>query len=176
MLNGMGRGVYEMGDDSVWLKWMAFHDPYAKVKLWEMLRLSIVELGLFYLSMLGLVLMLWRTPFGKRLLALIAVSAFPHLVLAMTYESSGVERYMPFMPAVFIGFGYLVGSPVYGRQLRILAAILCCLHVPANLATASVRNVNYLVHRDPERLGIMTSSGQNSRVCSSSTAATVYFA
>jgi hypothetical protein len=164
MLNGMGRGVYEMGDDSVWLKWLAFHDPYAKVKLWEMVRLSIIELGLFYVSMLGLVGILWTTSFGKRLLALIAISALPHLILAMTYESSGVERYMPFMPAVFMGFGYALGSPVYSKRIHVLAAVLCCLHVPANLATASVRNVDYQVHRDPGRLALMTSAGPDSRI------------
>jgi hypothetical protein len=157
MLNGIGRGVYEMGDDSVWLKWYVFHDPYAKVSRWELLRLSIVELGVFYVSMLGLALMLWITPLGKRLLALIAISALPHVVLAMSYESGSVERYMAFMPAVFIGFGYVLGSAAYSKPIRVLAALLCCIHIPANLATASVRNVDHLVHRDPDRLGAMTS-------------------
>ena len=164
MLNGIGRVVYEMGNDSVWLKWFTFHDPYAKVSLWELVRLSIIELGMFYVSMLGLLWVLWTRPFGKRLLALIAISAIPNIILAMAYESSGGERYLPFMPPVFIGFGYVIGSTAYDKRTRVLVALLCCAHIPANLATANVRNVGHAVRRDPERLAVMTSLASNSRL------------
>ncbi len=164
MLNGIARGVFEMGDDSVWLKWFLFHDPYAKVRVWELVRLSMIELGLFYITMLALVLALWVTPFGKRLLALVVISTVPHVLVAVVYEGGSVERYIAFLPVVFIAFGYIVGSAAYSKRIRVLIAVLCCIHAPANLATASVRNVSYLVHRDPDRLSTMTSLGPNSRL------------
>ena len=110
MVSGMARSVYELGHDSVWLKWYRFHDPYAKVGIGELARESLSRIALFYASLLGLVILLWHSSFGKRLLLFIAVAALPHIGVGLTYESSGVERYVGFLPALFLGFGYAIGS------------------------------------------------------------------
>jgi hypothetical protein len=53
--------------------------------------------------------------------------------LALSYESSSPERYLPALPAVAIGFGYAIGSADFSRRLRIPMAVLFCLPIPANL-------------------------------------------
>jgi hypothetical protein len=161
MVNGIGRSFYEMGDDSVWLKWYLYHDPYAKVSIWDLVKLSFTELALFYLALLSLLMSLWTSPTGKRLLALIAVTMLPHIALAVLYESGGGDRYMAFLPVIFIGFGYVIADQSLSVAQRAVVAVLCCLHIPANLATASVRNVGYLVHKEPDRLAVMTSLTPN---------------
>jgi hypothetical protein len=112
---------------------------------------------MFYLAMLTLLAALWTSPMGKRLLTLIALSTIPHLCLGLLFESGSVERYIAFLPVLFLGFGYAIGSPALSFAKRVAVAIICCLHAPANMAAASVRNVSYLVNRDPDRLAVMTS-------------------
>ena len=164
MINGMGRVFYDMADDSVWLKWYTFHDPFAKVHLWELIRLSVIELGAFYLTLLALAIALWSTAFGKRIFALTLVAMIPNLLLAITYESGGSERYECFLPELFLGVGYILGSNLYSKRVKVLIGVLACLHIPANLATANFRNVSYLVHRDPDRLAVMTSLSPKDRL------------
>ncbi len=164
LVNAMGRGFYEMGRDSVWLKWYVFHDPYAKVRALDLVTLSVTELVAFYMALLALILVLIRTPKGRRVLTFVAVATLPHLGLALFYENGSVERYLGFLPAMIIGFGYAVGSAEFPASGRAVAAILACLPIPANLATAAVRNVDHELHQDPDRLSAMTSLHPPSRL------------
>jgi hypothetical protein len=157
MVSGMARGFYELGDDSVWVKWFVFHDPYAKVGIRDLIRESLSRLALFYTALAGLVVLLWHTARGKRVLLFVAVAAVPHLVVALSYESGSPERYVGMLPALFLGFGYVVGSPELSRGRRIAAAVLCCLHIPFNMASASERNLSNVLERDPARLEVLFS-------------------
>jgi hypothetical protein len=136
LVSGMARGVYEMGNDAVWLKWFVFHDPYANVGVCDLFNAALVKISLFYLSLGGLCLGLLRTRFGRRLLAFLLISMAGHLVMALTYESGSVERYLPFLPAVWLGFGWLLAQEDLGRDARIALAVLCSLHIPFNLAAS----------------------------------------
>jgi len=157
MVNGVARGIWEMGDDSVWLKWFLFRDPYAKVTLWDLVRASFAKLAMFYISMAGLLLLLARSSAGRRLLWVVAIATLPHLAIAAAYESGSVERYAPFLPTVFIAFGYLIGSTSLPASTRAIAAILCAAHIVPNLVASETRSLDRTLHSDPVRLSVMTS-------------------
>jgi hypothetical protein len=136
LVTGMARSVYEMGYDAVWLKWFVFKDPYAQVTLPSLLRASIDKLALFYSALAGLLLVLATSRFGRRLLLLIAVAMGPHIVMALAYESGSVERYLPFLPILWLGIAWVATSPEFSRRTRIVVVLLCCLHIPYNLASS----------------------------------------
>lgn len=164
MISGMARSFYELGNDSTWLKWYRFHDPYAKVGIAELVRQSLSRIALFYTSLLGLAILLWRSTTGKRLFLFIAVATLPHIGIALAYESGSVERYVGFLPALFLGFGYAAGSAELSTARHVIAALLCCLHIPFNLLSASERNVSNLVQEDPARLNVLLSLAPQDRI------------
>lgn len=164
MASGMARGFYELGDDSVWLKWYILRDPYAKVGIMDLVRESLARIALFYAALLGLAVLLWHSPLGRRLLLFITIAALPHLAVASLYESGSVERYVGILPAIYLGFGYAIGSAELGVTRQLIAALLCCLHIPFNVAAASERNVGNVVERDPARLAVLSSLPPHSRV------------
>lgn len=157
MVNGAARGFYEMGDDAVWLKWFLFRDPYAHVTIWDVVRVSFAKIALFWGCLAGLVALLGTRGAGKRILLMIAVFTLPHLGLAAAYESGSVERYAPFLPALFLGFGYAMGSASFAPSRRILAAVLCCVHVVPNLVAGETRDVSQMLQQETSRLSLMTS-------------------
>jgi hypothetical protein len=59
-----------------------------------------------------------------------------HIVMALSYESGSVERYLPFLPVLWLGFGWLLSSARLGAKSRIAAAVLCAIHIPFNLAAS----------------------------------------
>jgi hypothetical protein len=133
MATGMVRGFYDLGNDSVWLKWFVFRDPYARVGMLELLRASLAKLAMFYAAFLCLAVVLWCAPMGRKLLLLTAIAAVPHIALALAFESGDPARYLPALPAVAMAFGYAAGGSEIDRRARILMAVLFCLHIPANL-------------------------------------------
>jgi len=133
MVTGMERGFYDLGSDAVWFKWFVFRDPYARVGVLDLLRAALAKLTMFYVAVACLVVVLWRSPMGRKLLLLTAIAALPHIALALTYDSGSAERYLPALPAVAMAFGYAAGGAEIGRKARILIVVLFCLHIPANL-------------------------------------------
>ena len=133
MATGMVRGFYDLGNDSVWFKWFVFRDPYAQVGLLDLLRAALARLAMFYAALACLAIVLWRSSMGRKLLLLTAIAALPHLALALALESGDPARYLPALPAVAMAFGYAAGGAEIGRGARILATVLFCLHIPANL-------------------------------------------
>ena len=143
MAMGFPRSVYELGDDALWIKWFLFRDPYAKVGLLELLRVPLLKLVAFYATLSGLAIALWRSPvMGRRLFLLIVIAMIPNLGMALMYESGSPERYLPFLPLVFIGFGYVLGNRAFSREARIALSLLCCAHIPVDLYLLSAATVN----------------------------------
>ena len=164
MISGMARSFYELGNDSIWLKWYRFHDPYAKVGLLDLVRESLSKIAFFYTSLFGLMILLWHSATGKRLLLFIAVATLPHIGVALAYESGSVERYVGFLPALFLGFGYAIGSAELSAVRKVVAGLLCCLHIPFNVMSASERNISNIVQKDPARLNVLLSLPPASRI------------
>ncbi len=164
MITGWARSFYELGNDAVYLKWYVFKDPYAKVGLLELLRVSFLKLALFYTSMAGLAILLWVSRAGRALLLLVAVAMIPQIGMALMFESGSPERYLAGLPLVFVGFGYAIANGAFRMRTRALAAALCCAHVPVNLAALSAPAVNAAVENDAARVAALTSVRPASRL------------
>jgi hypothetical protein len=162
LVTGMARGFYDLGNGSVWFKWFLFRDPYAAVGLADLVRAALAKLALFYAAIAFLVLVLWRSPMGRKVLLLVAIAALPHIALALSYESSSPERYLPALPAVAIGFGYAIGSADFSRRLRIPMAVLFCLPIPANLMAGQA--AARAVRDDANRMAMLSAVPPDSRL------------
>jgi hypothetical protein len=138
--SGFARGFYYLGDDSVWFKWYLFRDPYAGVKLVDLIGVMASKLALFYASLASLVLLLWRSAAGKRLLLLAAVIVVPHVCLAIAYESGDPGRYVPLLAILMLLFGYAIAGPDLRVWARTWLALLCCAPIAVNVATALARS------------------------------------
>jgi hypothetical protein len=160
MGTGMVRGIYNLGYDSVWLKWYVFHDPYARLGLLELFRISLVKIALFYSLLVTLAALLWRSPAGRRLLLLLAILTLPHLGLALRFESGSPERYLGPLGLVAVAIGYVLAQERGWR--RSLVLMLCCAPVGLNVLASSAGAINAGIQHDVQRiqplLGIPASS------------------
>lgn len=133
---GLARSFYNLGDDTVWLKWYLFHDPYARVGVIDLVRAIALKLALFYAALASLIVLLWRSFKGKRLLLLALVVAIPHLALALAYESGDPGRYVPLLLFVLLPFGYGLAGPELSRGARSWLAVLFFAPMLVNVASA----------------------------------------
>lgn len=152
MATGMVRGFYNLGEDSVWFKWYVFHDPYAHVSLFELFRVSLARIALFYSALAGLIVLLWSSWFGKRLLLLVLLLAAPHIAMALAFESASPERYIGPLGLVAIAFGYIAGNPQFGRAKRALAVALCCAPFFFNVAEVDAKLADAKIQHDVDRI------------------------
>ena len=164
MVTGFARSFYELGNMAVYLKWYLFKDPYARVGLLETLRLSLPKLALFYVSLGGLAVLLWISRAGRALLLLAVVAALPHIGMALAFESGSPERYLAALPLFFVGFGYAMANPAFRPRTRLAAAVLCCAHIPLNLAALAAPVVNAAVEKDAARISALSSLNPASRM------------
>jgi hypothetical protein len=121
------------------LKRYAFHDPYTRVGLVQILfAAGTIKVLLFYLYAGAIVWVLRRRPDEHRILLLLAVAAVSVLVLAVIlFEPGATERYMPAYPFFFLAAAYAL--PAGGgadRTLRwlmavFLIAVLCAGNIYA---------------------------------------------
>ncbi len=164
MLTGWARSFYELGNDAVYLKWYLFKDPYANIGLAELLRVSFLKLGLFYISMGGLAILLWISRTGRPLLLLVCAAMLPQIGMALMFESGSPERYLAGLPLIFVGFGYAIANASFGVRTRVVAAVLCCAHIPVNLAALSAPAVNASIEGDAGRVAALASLGPSNRL------------
>ena len=138
-VSGIPRSFLNLGDDTLLLKRYAFHDPYTRVGLVQILfAAGTIKVLLFYLYAGAIVWVLRRRPDEHRILLLLAVAAVSVLVLAVIlFEPGATERYMPAYPFFFLAAAYAL--PAGGgadRTLRwlmavFLIAVLCAGNIYA---------------------------------------------
>ena len=124
MVAGLARGFVATGDTGLLFKRYVFHDPYAHISRWDLLR-GLPLLALFYgtLAVLG-----WVLCQSRRLVAAFAVlicGAAPALALALYYEAGSPERYLAIAPFLALALA-AVYTPTETRP-RISRGILTAL-------------------------------------------------
>ena len=121
-LFGFPRSFVNMGNDGQLFKRFLIHDPYNPVSLFDIVRLSLWKVVLFYLFLAAMSWNLLRTSPGRRLLALLVISSVPVFVFAIfIFEAGGIERYLPFYPALFLA---LAGALCAERSAKVARGIL----------------------------------------------------
>lgn len=117
------RTFIDMGHDGILYKRFLLHDPYAPVRVMDLVQASLWKIGLFYAFLTALIVCLW----GNRMLFVFAVAAVPHLALGLLYEAGSPERYMPMLPFLAIVVATAWAIPAIPRWARwTIAAFLLC--------------------------------------------------
>jgi len=109
------RSVVHVGEDGMMLKRFVLKDPYAPVSITGLLRLSVVKMIAFYGALVLLLYALSRTRRGRWTLAFLCLTAGINILFAVVlFEPSGVERYMPSFPFLWLAVAMALetGPPV----------------------------------------------------------------
>lgn len=150
---GFARSFIEMGDDNIIFKRFLLRDPYNVVSAFDLLRLSLWKLALFYLALLAVVCALLRKRAENwRMLALLALGSVPVLAFALLWQGTPLERYLPLYPVFFLAVAYALQSPErFARWLRPVVLVFMAAAVVSNLSALSVGRVNRVPEAATER-------------------------
>jgi len=148
---GFAHSFIDMGKDGVLVKRYLLHDPYNPVPLRQLARLSLGKLALFYAVLLAVALQLARSPGGRNILAICAISAGPVLVFALLWFGGDIERYLPLYPVFFLALTYAVAEDRKGLT-RILAAAFLGLIVIGSVLALSRNRLQHQERATAERI------------------------
>lgn len=132
---GFARSFVDMGRDGVLFRRFLANDPYNSVPLGDLLRFSLWKLALFYAAMAALVVLLARSPLGRRALALLALWGAPVIGFAVFWQGGAIERYLPLYPMLFLGLAIGVRAPFRWRLVAVPLAFF---------VVAAATNVNVM--------------------------------
>jgi hypothetical protein len=131
---GAPRSMISLGNDGLLFKRFLIGDPFNAVSAFDLFRLSLWKLGLFYLFALSIIIALFRDSGGRRLLALFALNAAPVLGFAVFFDGGAVERYLPLYPMIFLSLAFVLSNSK--RWLKAIALVF--------VVVASLTNVAFL--------------------------------
>jgi hypothetical protein len=128
---GFARSFISLGNDGILFKRFLVRDPFNPVSLTDLLRVSLWQLGLFYLFIGALLLTLVRKPPGRRYLLYWLAGSLPVLIFGVLWQGGDMERYLPLYPALFLVLGYALEQGQ--RWFRAVALSFFVLAALANL-------------------------------------------
>jgi len=144
---GFARSFIEMGNDNIIFKRFLLRDPYNPVSMFDLFRLSLWKLALFYLTLLAVTCALLRARGqGRRVLVLWALGCIPVLTFAMLWQGTPVERYLPLFPYLFLASAYALHLSAPARWLRPAVFAFLAASIFANVGALSLP----LLKRKPE--------------------------
>lgn len=120
-----------------------FNDPFARVRLRDVIDANLLWIIVFYFGLALLLYMISRGPKGRVFLAMLALAAAPVLLFAVfLFEPSGVERFMPVFPFYFIALGYQLDSAWPNPQKLSLALVYPVVLVVSSITANNVGAVD----------------------------------
>jgi hypothetical protein len=145
---GFARSFIEMGNDNIVFKRFMLRDPYNPVSVFDLFRLSLWKMALFYLTLLAVCygLLRARGQGRRRVLALSALGCLPVLIFAMLWQGTPVERYLPLYPSFFLALAYVLHLNAPPRWLRPTVFIFLAVSIFSNVGALSWPRLN----RKPE--------------------------
>ena len=162
MVFGFARSFIHLGNDGVLFKRFLLHDPFNPVTVFDLVRLSLWKLTLFYLALGSVVISLFAFT-GRRVLALLILTAAPLLLFAIWFDGGAVERYLPLYPLIFIAFAWILASSQVPRVLKIAPIMFFGFAVLVNLGAMARMVLDKQNQRTLERLQpIVRQLGSNS--------------
>lgn len=138
MVFGLARSLTNMGNDGLLFKRFLLHDPFNPVSLFDLFRLSLYKLGLFYLFLTLMLANLWRTAEGRRVSYLWMLNAAPVLAFGFLWHGGDMERYLALIPVTFVALAYLLGRGRPWVAFRWIAVAFIVVMSYSNLATMAI--------------------------------------
>ncbi|HEX5734100.1 MAG TPA: hypothetical protein VF131_14800, partial [Blastocatellia bacterium] len=134
MVFGLSRSFINMGNDGPLFKAYLVHDPFNPVSIFDLLRVSLWKLALFYLFLGAILFNLLRSSQGRRIAGLFIVNALPVLLFAILWEGGAIERYLLLYPVIFIALAYSLSSTRSVRLLNYAALAFVAVAAVSNIA------------------------------------------
>ena len=129
------RSFINVGGDGIVLKRYLVHDPYARVNLLQVLRLSLWKPTLFYLSAAAVCVKLFRSERGRILLLILAAAVVPIALFSLVlFEAGSIERYLPLYPFIFLTWAYVFAQSDGKAFAKVLPVLV--------MAVMGIVNVN----------------------------------
>jgi hypothetical protein len=129
------RSFLNVGEDGIVLKRYLVHDPYARVSLLELVRLSLWKPILFYVSAVVVCVELFRSERGRILLLILLGAVLPIAVFSLVlFEAGSIERYLPLYPFIFLAWGYVLARPEGKPYAKFLLLFLLIVMAIVNVS------------------------------------------
>ena len=134
---GWPRSFVDMGGTGMVIKRYMLHDSFNPVSSLDLLKLwpDLFKLCLFYATLFSITVSLWRSPQGRKALAIAAMSAAPVLGFAVYWSGGDLERYLPLYPVFFLVLGLSFADRKAVTWARATAGIFVVSLVLTNATT-----------------------------------------
>ena len=134
---GFARSFIHTGNDGMLFKRYLVRDPFNPVSAFDLLRLSLWKLILFYLFLLAIGLNLLRSETGKRLLIPLGLAAITVVGVGVYWQGGDIERYLPLYPMLFVAVACVLCSKRSARVLNYLVLVFLGAAAITNLYAMS---------------------------------------
>lgn len=148
---GLARSFVNMGQDGVLYKRFLLHDPYNRVSIMQLLRLSIFKLAMFYLLVLTMVWMLWMRRSSRPILLVFVLGAVPVLMFGLYWYGGDVERYLPLYPFFFLALASALDQRP-PKWVQAIAVIFLATAIVSNVSAMSMLTLKHEQRLSEERL------------------------
>jgi len=149
MIFTLARSVINMGEDGRLFKRFIVGDPFSPVSLFDLVRLSLGKLLLFYVFILAIIYNLTLSVSGRKTLILLSVTCIPFLVFAVFFfESGSIERYLPIFPVFVVAMAVSIGQKETRPWTKAIVLALLFLTLISNVGVMSV----YVLRKQQDRV------------------------
>jgi hypothetical protein len=146
---GFARSFINMGADGILFKRFLLHDPYNPVTPFDLLRLSLFKLLLFYSL---LVLVLKQLISNPKVFWMCLMSAIPVLAFALLWHGGDTERYLPLYPMFFVALAHSVDDNRTPAYFKWLAGSFLLVSIVSNFGATSSFFLNREQSQAEERI------------------------
>ena len=137
MVFGFARSFIYMGNDGMLFKRYLLHDPFNPVTAFDLLRLSLWKLALFYLFVASVFVGLLQSAKSRRILVLLVLNVGPVILFAISFDGGAIERYLPLYPVLFLSLCVLLCSDRSWIVTKYVAIAFMAAMVVTNLVATA---------------------------------------
>ena len=156
MVFGFARSFIYMGNDGMLFKRFLVKDPLNPVTMFDLFRLSLWKIALFYLFIAALAISLLRWSQNWRILALLIINGLPIIGLAVFWQGGDIERYLGVYPVMFLS---LVACLSSDRSVWLLRYVLL-VWIAALVLTDTIGMAKFTLNKQQEETAVRAAALQ----------------
>lgn len=161
---GFAGSLFEMEATGKLIKRFMLEDPLNPVSFFELFRVSLLKLIVFYLLVLALFVQLLRNRRGRKIAIVAVLSAIPNLLFALAFDGGSIERYLSLHTWIFVAATSLFSPPRSSRFLRGFVLLAFCYSLFANLPLMSQNYLSLQEQQLKRRVAEISDSQSKSRL------------